>query len=107
MRQRPRHRVLLQGIDAAPCVPQASVDFRCHLHFLFEIRALVIACMTLCSNLWGVFKDWWRHHGPLFSLSGENAFYQLWQQAVPRVTIVRAARAWHADDAFTLCAGGR
>ena len=42
------------------------------------------------SNLWGVFKQWWRHHGPLFSFSGENAFYQLWQQAVPTVTMVRA-----------------
>ena len=29
----------------------------------------------------------------MFSLSGENAFYQLWQQAVPRVTMVNTARA--------------
>jgi hypothetical protein len=43
---------------------------------------------TLRSNLWGVFKDWWQHHGPLFSLSGENAFYQLWKQAIPKVTMV-------------------
>jgi hypothetical protein len=48
--------------------------------------------VTVGSNLWGVFKDWWRHHGPFFSVSGENAFYQLWRQAVPRVTMVRSAR---------------
>ena len=26
------------------------------------------------SNLWGVFKQWWRQHGPLFSFSGEARY---------------------------------
>ena len=31
-----RQRLWLQGIDAAPCVPQASVDFRCHAACPFD-----------------------------------------------------------------------
>ncbi len=59
---------------------------------MIRYEAAPFISLTPRSNLWGVFKDWWRHHGPLFSLSGENAFYQLWQQAVPRVTMVPQAR---------------
>jgi hypothetical protein len=73
---------------------------------LFRYQAAPFISLPLRSNLWGVFKHWWRNHGPLFSLSGENAFYQLWQQAVPTVTMVRQASFGFFAQCFMQLPGG-
>jgi hypothetical protein len=90
-------------VTSCRLTPPAPAGYRCRalcsasnrrlqVPLLIRYEAAPFISLTLRSNLWGVFKDWWRHHGPLFSLSGENAFYQLWQQAVPRVTMVPQAK---------------
>ena len=89
------HNFVIAGHRCRPVC--AAGERRFQVPLMFPHLDIRISKLTrTCSNLWGVFRDWWRHHGPLFSLSGENAFYQLWQQAVPRVTMVTAARAQHS-----------